>query len=123
MEYVTLCKVIESYSSGRVQRSALSQHESQVDVLETIADVDTTIHGSVAAVVCVVAGPLLTVKHNNGARGVLDQTPALLGLILADAVKEIVIVDSLLSGNKVLLLALFNLSQVLPALQVAGILA
>ena len=64
-----------SEASCRTAKLLGSDHEGQVDVLDTVANVDGAVDSRVGSVVAVVAGPELTSESGHGLRGVLDNAP------------------------------------------------
>ena len=96
-------------------RILTSDHEWQVNVLDSVSNVDTAIDRRVAPVVAVVSWPQLATQSCNGSCCVLDDAPAEVWLVIRDLIEELVREDGLLPGNQVLLLFILDWAHVDPA--------
>jgi len=91
-----------------------SQHEGQVDVRHSVADVDRSVDRSLRSVVGVVSRPEVASKSSDSRTGVHYNAPALLRHILSNGVKEARVINSLVASDKLFLSGLLNFSEVLP---------
>ena len=106
------------YFFARLAAILVSDHEWQVNILDAITDVDRAIDGRIAPVESIVAGPKLGSKSCNSFCSVLDDAPAEVWFISTDIVEESVRENGLLARNQILLLLVFNLTEVNPTIQV-----
>lgn len=110
-----LCEVVQRFWF-------VSDHEWQVNILDAITDVDRAIDGRIAPVERIVAGPKLRSESCNSLCSVLDNAPAEVRFISTDIVQKFVRENGFLARNQILLLLVFNLTEVNPTIQTESLL-